>query len=276
MQYNSLLILLLIIISIIFVIFYSNMTAYTNSNIIEGLESDCTFNATRYSDHYSDLKKAFGYDESSLKTHYKNRGMAEGRTPCGNVNPTCKFDPTRYGSFYSDLQNAFKGNTKSLTTHYKNHGINEGRLVCGATAADKAADKAAADKAAADKAAADKAAADKAAADKAAADKAAADKAAADKAAADKASAGKAAADKAAADKAAQAIVALPPPTGSLASTASPSNAVTTMPQQSPVSSLEIAVAQQQQQLEDALQEKKTIVNPTYSIPISEAFGLYY
>jgi hypothetical protein len=36
-----------------------------------------------------------------------------------------------------------------------------------------------------------------------------------------------------------------------------------------------IADAIQQQQLEDALQEKKIIVAPTYSIPISEAFGLY-
>jgi len=36
-----------------------------------------------------------------------------------------------------------------------------------------------------------------------------------------------------------------------------------------------VALAQQEQKLEDALQEKKIIVAPTYSIPISEAFGLY-
>ena len=114
-------------------------------------------------------------------------------------------------------------------------------------AADKvAADKVAAEKVAADKVAADKVAADKVASDKVAADKVAADKVAADKVASDKVGADKVAADKVAADKVAVAEA--------------------------------VAVAQQEQQLEDALQEQKTIIKPSsiYSIPFSESFGLYY
>jgi hypothetical protein len=36
-----------------------------------------------------------------------------------------------------------------------------------------------------------------------------------------------------------------------------------------------VAHAKQEQKLKDALQINKTIVNPTYSVPISEAFGVY-
>jgi len=37
-----------------------------NGNIIEGLESDCVFDAIKYSDYYPDLKAAFGYDVNAL------------------------------------------------------------------------------------------------------------------------------------------------------------------------------------------------------------------
>jgi len=205
--------------------------------------------------------------------------MSEGRTPCGNINPTCHFDPTKYGSFYPDLQNAFGNDKNALTNHYKNYGINENRRICGITDADKAA----AEKAAADKAAADKAAADKAAADKAAADKAAADKAAADKqlainnaittqktidASNQQVAINNAVTAQQAIDASNQAIA--------IANAVTSQKAIEATTQAQAVAKA-VALAQQQQQLTDALQNQQTIVKPStiYTIPFSESFSLY-
>jgi hypothetical protein len=96
-------------------------------------KANCIFNATEYANHYSDLKAAFGNDAEKLKNHYRDRGISEGRTPCGNINSTCKFDASNYANNYSDLKTAFGNNTDDLLNHYKNYGIEEGRVVCKST-----------------------------------------------------------------------------------------------------------------------------------------------
>jgi GH25 family lysozyme M1 (1,4-beta-N-acetylmuramidase) len=79
------------------------------------------FDATYYANKYSDLKKAFGYDEAKLKNHYLNYGIKEGRS----ASPV--FDPQYYLNKYSDLKKAFGNNYTAAYNHFISNGINEGR-----------------------------------------------------------------------------------------------------------------------------------------------------
>ena len=83
--------------------------------------TDYLFDSTYYADMYSDLKKAFGYNETLLKQHYETYGKAEGRT----ASPV--FNPVYYLSNYSDLKEAFGTNYVEAYNHFINYGINEGR-----------------------------------------------------------------------------------------------------------------------------------------------------
>jgi hypothetical protein len=94
----------------------------------------CKFDATKYADYYSDLKKAFGYDNTKLKNHWLTYGLGEGRTPCGADMPSCKFNGEAYVSLYPDLAKAGVAGR----SHYTQYGINEGRDVCRQTVASEA------------------------------------------------------------------------------------------------------------------------------------------
>ena len=79
------------------------------------------FDAKFYADKYSDLKEAFGYNESLLKQHYEEFGKREGRS----ASPV--FDPVYYINKYSDLKSAFGKDYVSAYNHFINFGIDEGR-----------------------------------------------------------------------------------------------------------------------------------------------------
>ena len=79
------------------------------------------FDATYYADRYSDLKAVYGYDASSLKSHWLNFGLKEGRT----ASPV--FDPIYYLNKYSDLKSAFGTDYVAAYNHFISSGIKEGR-----------------------------------------------------------------------------------------------------------------------------------------------------
>lgn len=79
------------------------------------------FNVQFYYNKYSDLQKAFGWNETSLKNHWKEYGLKEGRI--GHPN----FSVVDYVNRYQDLKNAFGANYLSALEHYLVNGIREGR-----------------------------------------------------------------------------------------------------------------------------------------------------
>jgi hypothetical protein len=87
---------------------------------------ECRFNHVEYANMYPDLKAAFGYDQNKLKEHYKTYGLAEGRSPCGNLNSSCKFEDGIYYQLNPDVKAA----NVDAKLHYRTYGINEGRQVC--------------------------------------------------------------------------------------------------------------------------------------------------
>ena len=91
----------------------------------------CKFDATKYADYYPDLKRAFGYDQAKLKSHWLINGLSEGRTPCGADMPTCKFNSATYLSYNPDVVRAGLDGKY----HYTTYGVNEGRDVCRSTTA---------------------------------------------------------------------------------------------------------------------------------------------
>uniref|UniRef100_A0A6C0I4N3 Uncharacterized protein n=1 Tax=viral metagenome TaxID=1070528 RepID=A0A6C0I4N3_9ZZZZ len=90
----------------------------------------CAFNADKYVELYPDVKAKFDGNGPAIENHFITVGLAEGRTPCGNIDSTCKFDPLAYISINKDLQNSFNGDTAAITDHYKIHGIHQGRSIC--------------------------------------------------------------------------------------------------------------------------------------------------
>ena len=92
---------------------------YMNLNNID--ITNYLFDATYYADKYSDLKKAYGYNESQLKEHWLNCGIKEGRS----ASPV--FDPIYYVNKYSDLKSAFGTNYALAYNHFIGDGIKEGR-----------------------------------------------------------------------------------------------------------------------------------------------------
>ena len=79
------------------------------------------FDAVYYADNNIDVRNAFGYDETQLRNHYYNYGIAEGRiaSPVFNVH--------YYLGMYPDLYSAFNNDFASAFNHFVNYGIYEGR-----------------------------------------------------------------------------------------------------------------------------------------------------
>jgi hypothetical protein len=97
-------------------------------------KSKCTFDANKYAAYYPDLSAAFGNNADSLKNHYLQYGMNEGRTPCGSSDPNCKWNPNDYLNANPDVVDiATRNNWNPVQVaidHYKGYGINEGRSPC--------------------------------------------------------------------------------------------------------------------------------------------------
>lgn len=79
------------------------------------------FDSTFYSDVYPDLKAVFGYDSYSLKVHYFQFGLNEGRIA------NAVFDPVYYLNRYSDLAAAYGTDYYQALAHFITYGIKEGR-----------------------------------------------------------------------------------------------------------------------------------------------------
>ena len=90
----------------------------------------CKFSPEKYSEYYQDIKAAFGNDLGKITNHFKEYGIQEGRTPCGNINPECIFDPYEYAELNPDIKEAFGNDLGKITNHFKEYGIQEGRPVC--------------------------------------------------------------------------------------------------------------------------------------------------
>lgn len=88
-------------------------------------EYSAVFDAAYYADRYTDLKTAFGNDDSALLQHFIQYGMAEGRQG------SSQFDVYSYKNLYPDLRAAFGNNLKSYYMHYISSGKSEGRKATG-------------------------------------------------------------------------------------------------------------------------------------------------
>lgn len=99
----------------------------TSSIKIEKTASDTiiydsrVFNVSFYYNKYPDLQRAFGYNETSLKNHWRDNGIREGRQ--GHS----LFHAPSYLNRYPDLKTAFGTNYRGALEHYINRGISEGR-----------------------------------------------------------------------------------------------------------------------------------------------------
>ena len=79
------------------------------------------FDAQYYYETYSDLKDAFGTNQTALYKHYKTFGKSEGRTS------TALIDVQKYRAAYPDLDAAFGDNWDAYVNHYIKYGFSEGR-----------------------------------------------------------------------------------------------------------------------------------------------------
>lgn len=83
--------------------------------------SQYMFDAKFYADKYPDLKAAFGYNETLLRSHFDNFGKKEGRQA------SRIFDPMYYLNTYADLKAAYGNNYVGAFDHFMVFGAAEGR-----------------------------------------------------------------------------------------------------------------------------------------------------
>lgn len=86
------------------------------------IDYSAVFDATYYSNHYSDMKRFYGDDANALLKHFITYGMKEGRQ--GNE----EFNVFAYKLNYKDLRDAFGDDLVQYYMHYINTGKAEGRI----------------------------------------------------------------------------------------------------------------------------------------------------
>ncbi|WP_022748648.1 transglutaminase domain-containing protein [Lachnobacterium bovis] len=89
--------------------------------VLDGRDYSAVYDVNEYVNKYTDLKKAYGYDDEALLRHFVNFGMNEGRQAKSTFNVEI------YKDNYADLRKAFRNNNKEYYLHYMNFGIREGR-----------------------------------------------------------------------------------------------------------------------------------------------------
>ena len=106
---------------------FSNITSDLIVNAVykvteyDGVDYSAIFDAEYYLNRYTDLKAAYGNDETKAIWHFVEYGMDEGRT--GNK----EFNVYSYKGRYADLRAAFGNNIKQYYMHYNGYGKDEGR-----------------------------------------------------------------------------------------------------------------------------------------------------
>ncbi len=94
---------------------------------LNGVDYSAVYNYKYYTNRYSDIKKAFGFDDTATLKHFIKYGMNERRA--GNAT----FDVRSYAYRYVDLRRAFKDDFSKYYLHYIKNGKNEKRVTTGCT-----------------------------------------------------------------------------------------------------------------------------------------------
>ncbi len=113
---------------------------FVNCGMSEGRQAKSTFNVVSYRNQYSDLRRAFGWNNlRAYYEHYMNCGFREGRagTGCSAVqNPVHSFWGVDFSPVYNyqyyiehnpDVYRAFNGDDSAIFGHFLSCGVNEGR-----------------------------------------------------------------------------------------------------------------------------------------------------
>ena len=106
---------------------FSNITSDLIVNAVykvteyDGVDYSAIFDAEYYLNRYTDLKAAYGNDETKAIWHFVEYGMDEGRT--GNE----EFNVYSYKGRYADLRAAYGNDIKQYYMHYNGYGKDEGR-----------------------------------------------------------------------------------------------------------------------------------------------------
>ena len=89
--------------------------------ILNGYDYSPVFDPIFYTERYSDLNAAFGYNSEMLWLHFQTCGMNEFRQA------SAEFDPVVYAERYPDVKEAFGDDRPMYYFHYVAFGIDEGR-----------------------------------------------------------------------------------------------------------------------------------------------------
>ena len=89
---------------------------------LNGVDYSSVYDYNYYINKYSDLKKAFGYNDTAALQHFISCGMNESRQASST------FILSYYRANYADLRNAFGNNNAAYYLHYITNGKKEGRV----------------------------------------------------------------------------------------------------------------------------------------------------
>ena len=87
----------------------------------DGIDYAAVYDYNTYVSRYSDVFRAYGFDDQAVLLQFIHYGMNEGRIA------KASFDVTSYRLQYSDLRRAYGNNLKSYYLHYLQWGRLEGR-----------------------------------------------------------------------------------------------------------------------------------------------------
>ena len=93
----------------------------------DGVDYSPVYDYKYYTARYSDIKQAFGFDDTAVLKHFTTYGMNELRVGCEN------FEAKSYAYKYVDLRRAFKDNFKAYYMHFVKFGKDENRVTTGVT-----------------------------------------------------------------------------------------------------------------------------------------------
>ena len=90
--------------------------------MLNGVDYSSIYDYNYYINKYSDLKQAFGYNDTAALQHFVTYGMRESRQASSS------FILSYYRANYEDLRKAYGNNNAAYYQHYIKYGKNEGRV----------------------------------------------------------------------------------------------------------------------------------------------------
>lgn len=97
------------------------------TTVLDGIDYSCVYEYDYYISRYTDIRQAFGDDDSAVLHHFVDFGMSEGRQA------SQEFDVKSYKMQYADLRAAYGNNNKEYYFHFIDYGNKEGRDGFGCT-----------------------------------------------------------------------------------------------------------------------------------------------